>query len=104
MKAAPGTLIVEFDAQPLAKLLTTPQIRWVRRRTSSPTSTTVNRTAHSSLIGYDNQEMFTPLPVAEPDHRLDRAHHGAAHLERADPTAQSLQRAGYERHMPASKN
>ena len=61
-------------------------------RASSRTSTTrPGPTYH--LMGFDT-ETFTPLFVASAHHRLDRAHHGAARLQLADPPAVRLQRPG----------
>jgi 2-methylcitrate synthase len=100
MKAALDTLVVEYDAQPLAELYDALEAAMARAKNIKPNLDYPSGPAYR-LIGYDT-EMFTPLFVAS------RISGWTAHImEQLESNALirplSLYNGPDERHVPASE-
>ena len=85
MKAALDTLVEHYDRPDVAALYDTLESEFVARKGIYPNLDYPSGPAYN-LIGFDTLT-FTPLFVAARVTGLDRAHHGAARVERADPPA-----------------
>ena len=85
MKAALDTLIEEYDRQDMLDLYDALETAMDARKGIKPNLDYPSGPAYN-LMGFDTDH-FTPLFVASAGHRLDRAHHGAAGVQRADPPA-----------------
>jgi len=91
MKAALDTLVAEYNRPDLAQLYDALEAAMTERKGIRPNLGYPSGPAYS-LIGFDTK-LFTPHVRHGKDYRMDRAHHGAARVQRADPTTLFLQRA-----------
>ena len=91
MKAALDKMIAHYGRpELLGAVQRRSNRRWTRRKGIKPNLDYPSGPTYH-LMGFDTPT-FTPAVRRQPHHRLDRAHHGAAGLELADPSAERIQR------------